>query len=223
VVTSANARPFANVEADASAAPHRAGDRSAAADGDGGQLGDSARRREGVPGNAHEGAAPDLPTAALESASRSPQRLGQPAPETVARTVDVSRARVAHTAPSPHDGRVGVFSEETLGGGLLLLAAVSPDAARIAASAIAANERRWTGDARSAAEGENDRFRAELRADIAEQDALWAAYPKEMRELEAAEHAFEDALRWSDGERRRANRRLEWAQARLEKAKERRR
>jgi hypothetical protein len=108
------------------------------------------------------------------------------------------------------------------------MAAGSPDAARIAASAIAASaiaasERRGTGEARSAVLEENDRFRAELRADIAEQDALWAAYPKEMRELEAAEHAFEDALRWTDAERRRANRRLERAQAQLEKAKERRR
>jgi hypothetical protein len=146
---------------------------------------------------------------------------------TAARTTDSTNVGAAASATpqragdSDHDDRVGVFPGETLGGGLLLLAAGSPDAARIAASGIAASEPRGTGDARCAAEEENDRFRAELRADIAEQDALWAAYPKEMRELEAAEHAFEDALRWSDGQRRHANRRLEWARAQLEKAKER--
>jgi hypothetical protein len=194
-----------------------------AADGARGQLVDSAGWRGGETSSVVVGAAHDLPTVALDSASRCPPPLGQPAPEAETHAGSLPRARVAHIAHSPHDGRGGVFLEETLGGGLLLLAAGSPDAARIAASAIAANERRGTGDGRSAAEEENDRFRAELRADIAEQDALWAAYPKEMRELEAAEHAFEDALRWSDGERRRANRRLEWAKAQLEKAKGRRR
>jgi hypothetical protein len=86
--------------------------RSAAADGAGGQLVDSARWRRGETGSAPEGAAHDLPTVALDSASRCPQPLGQPAP---ARRVAISthvRARVAHTAHSPHDDRIEDFSEK---------------------------------------------------------------------------------------------------------------
>jgi hypothetical protein len=37
---------------------------------------------------------------------------------------------------------------------------------------------------------EHARFAAELRAELAEQDALWAKYPHEMSTLEAAEDAF---------------------------------
>ena len=85
---------------------------SAAADGAGGQLVDSAGWHEGKTSRAREGAAHDLPTVALDSASRCPQPLGQPAP---ARRVAISthvRARVAHTAHSPHDDRIEDFSEK---------------------------------------------------------------------------------------------------------------
>jgi hypothetical protein len=183
--------------------------------------------RTNAPTNVQAGASA-APQGAVNSAgpdgdARCPQALGQPARVAETGSAGVAEARVAHTAHSPDCYRSLVSSENSGSGAMLLLAAGSAEVAEIAALAIAPNERRGTGDARSAVEEENDRFRAELRAELAEQDALWAAYPKEMRELEAAEHAFEDALRWTDAERRRANRRLEWARAQLEKAKERRR
>jgi hypothetical protein len=50
---------------------------SATADGDGGQLGDSARLIR----SSTASAAPDLPPVALDNASRCPHRFGQPARE----------------------------------------------------------------------------------------------------------------------------------------------
>jgi hypothetical protein len=58
---------------------------------------------------------------------------------------------------------------------------------------------------------EHARFAAELRAELAEQDALWAKHPHEMSELEAAEDAFFHAPARGRG-RKRAEERL--AQAR---------
>jgi hypothetical protein len=84
---------------------------SAAADGDGGQPVGSAWWRIGETGSVHVGAAHDLPTAALDSASRCPQPLGQPAPAGRASRSVLLRARVAHTAHSPHDDRIVDFSE----------------------------------------------------------------------------------------------------------------
>src|SRR5580658_8663214 len=65
-------------------------------------LVDSAGWRGGETGYVVVGAAHDLPTAALDSATRCPPPLGQPAPEAKTQAGSVPRARVAHIAHSPH-------------------------------------------------------------------------------------------------------------------------
>jgi protein gp37 len=86
---------------------------NAASDGAGGQLVGNAGCPNGGTGKAHVGVAHDLPTVALDSASRCPPTLGQPAP---ARRVTLSahlRARVAHIPHSPHHDRILNCSEKT--------------------------------------------------------------------------------------------------------------
>jgi hypothetical protein len=171
-LTAARTTPPTNVEATGSASLQGSVDR-AGPDGDGGQLGDTAGRREGVTGSVHEGAAPDC-------------------------------------------HRSLVSSERTSSSAMLLLAAGSADVARTAA-AVEALERQDHG-ARSAAEEENAWFAAEMRAELAERDALWAKYPREMSALEAAEDAFFHApTRGRDraaGRLARARKALEAAKAR---------
>lgn len=65
-------------------------------------------------------------------------------------------------------------------------------------------------------DAENARLAAEIRAELAERDALWAKYPHEMSALEGAELALFDA---SPRGRRRAEERLARARAALEAAK----
>jgi hypothetical protein len=101
---------------------------------------------------------------------------------------------------------------------MLLLAAGSAEVARTVAE-VEALERQDHG-ARSTDEEENARFAAELRAELAERDALWAKYPREMSALEAAEDAFFHAPTRGTG-RDRAEQRLARARKALEAAKER--
>jgi hypothetical protein len=121
-------------------------------------------------------------------------------------------------APSPDRHRSLVSSERTSGSAMLLLAAGSADVARTVAEVEGLE--RQDHDARSTAEEENARFAAEMRAELAERDALWAKYPREMSALEAAEDAFFYAPTRGSG-RDRAEQRLARARKALEAAKER--
>jgi protein gp37 len=114
VATDTDARSRA-VEAGA-AGPHRAV-ASDASDGARGQLVGSAGCRVGETGCAGAGAVHDLPTVALDNATRCPQMLGQPAPEATTQAASVPRARVAHTAHSPYRYWFGFSSETRVGGG----------------------------------------------------------------------------------------------------------
>jgi hypothetical protein len=99
---------------------------------------------------------------------------------------------------------------------MLLLAAGSAEVARTVAD-VEAIERQDRGG-RHTAEDENARLAAEMRAELAERDALWAKYPHEMSALEAAEDAFFHAPTRGSG-RDRAEQRLARARKALEAAK----
>jgi len=94
------------------AAARRAVD-NAASDGAGGQLVGNAGWPKGGTGSALVGVAHDLPTVALENASRFPPPLGQPAPARRAPLSYRVRARVAHIHHSPHHDRILDLSEKT--------------------------------------------------------------------------------------------------------------
>jgi hypothetical protein len=127
-------------------------------------------------------------------------------------------ARVAHSAPSPDGRRSLVSSERSASGAMLLLAAGSAEVARTVAEMEGLE--RQNQDARSAADGENAWLAAEMRAELAERDALCAKYPHEMSALERAEDAFFHAPTRGSG-RDRAEQRLARARKALEAAKER--
>jgi hypothetical protein len=69
-----------------------------------------------------------------------------------------------------------------------------------------------------ALQGENAWLAAEMRAELAERDALWAKYPREMSALERAEDAFFHAPTRGSG-RLRAEQRLARARKALEAAR----
>ena len=106
-----NADPSRGSPVESSGAGSRAMD-NAASDGAGGQLVGNAGWPIGGTGRAHVGVAHDLPTVALENASRCPPPLGQPAPARRAPLSSRVRARVAHIAHSPHHDRILDFSEK---------------------------------------------------------------------------------------------------------------
>jgi protein gp37 len=127
---------------DAPAAARRAVD-SDAADGARGQPVGSAGCQAGKTGRAIAGAVHDLPTGALDSASRCPQPLGQPAPEAETGAGGVPGARVAHTAHSPHRYRFGSSSDKTAHGPALSRTEAPRASAKRAKTSIEWTEATW--------------------------------------------------------------------------------